>query len=460
MFIIITIFLIAIYFGYRLSNKKFTSLLVSNNGNNVANYGKAKYFSIYLVIALLVAFVIVFITYKFLLSYYLQQYVLTSNNVHPRALLLLKQQAKQLAETTGFFGSYNITFNTLLPANLLIKIAKLYNFTLLISYVLFAIVLTIVVGVVYGYLIKKANININYVNKVESITKKVLFALTSIAVVTTVAIVISLLLETLDFFKYVPVSKFLFGTVWDPSQADINATNNFGVIPLITGTLLIAVIATVFSTIIGVMGAVYMAEYMPKSARKFVKPALEILAGIPSIVYGFFAAVYFAPVIVGFLKYFGVQASYENALNAGIIIGVMIIPFISSISDDALRSVPKPIKEGALAMGSLKHEMILKVCLPASLSGILGGVILAFSRAIGETMVVVMAASLSANLTFNPTQPVTTITTQIAMLLQGDQEFNSPKTLSTFALGLVLLLLTLILNVIIFKITKKYKNKY
>jgi len=319
-----------------------------------------------------------------------------------------------------------------------------------------------------GIIIAIGFITLNYSNRskkfhksLENAVKNTLMIFATIAVLTTFAIVLSLFIEAFKFFQHISVLDFLFGLKWAPEEYEVDPENSFGIIPLIVGTLLIAFIAVFIAIVIGVSCAIYMSEYMGKKARKIIKPILEILAGIPSIVYGFFAATICAPFIVSLIdSIFNISISTENALSASIVMGIMILPFISSISDDMLRSIPTNIREGALGMGSMKHEMILKILIPTALPGIIGAILLATSRAIGETMIVVMASSLSANLTINPLQPVTTITTQIAMLVQGDQEFNSPKTLSAFALAFVLLIITLILNIIAIKIVNKYREKY
>ena len=223
---------------------------------------------------------------------------------------------------------------------------------------------------------------------------------------------------------------------------------------------MISVIALVVAVPIGLMSAIYLSEYAGKKFRAFAKPILEILAGVPTVVYGFFAALTVAPIIRGFGGSIGLDVSSESALAAGLVMGVMIIPFVSSLSDDVINAVPQSLRDGAYGLGATHSETIKKVVLPAALPGIVGGVLLAASRAIGETMIVVMAAGLAANLTVNPLQAVTTVTVQIVTLLVGDQEFDSPKTLAAFALGLVLFLITLVLNVIALYVVRKYREQY
>jgi len=262
----------------------------------------------------------------------------------------------------------------------------------------------------------------------------------------------------------VPFWDFIFGLQWSPQTAlrpdQVGSSGSFGAVPLLSGTLLISAIAMVVATPIGLFSAIYLAEYARPGFRSLVKPALEILAGIPTVVYGFFAALTVAPFLRGVGESAGLDVSSESALAAGLVMGMMIIPFISSISDDVIIAVPRSLREGSLAVGATRSETIRRVILPAALPGVAGGVLLAASRAIGETMIVVMAAGLSAKLTANPLEAVTTITVQIVSLLTGDQEFDSPKTLSAFALGLLLFTVTLILNVIALKIVKKFREKY
>ena len=279
-----------------------------------------------------------------------------------------------------------------------------------------------------------------------------LVACAAVAIFITVGIVASLLFETIRFFKEVPILDFLFGTTWSPQTAmradQVGSTGAFGIIPLITGTALISMIALLIAGPMGVYSAIYLAEYAGTTKRAILKPALEILAGIPTVVYGFFAAIVIAPMLRDAGLLVGMHVASASALAAGAVMGVMIIPLVSSISDDAINAVPQALKEASLGLGATKSETIRLVVLPAALPGIAGGILLAASRAVGETMIVVMAAGLTANLTFNPLEAVTTVTVQIVMLLTGDQEFDSAKTLAAFALGLTLFFVTLVFNVV------------
>lgn len=301
-------------------------------------------------------------------------------------------------------------------------------------------------------------------NQVEWVTRKLLLAASSIAVFTTIGIVLSVLFEALLFFQKVPVTDFLFGLNWSPQTAiredQIGSSGSFGAVPLFTGTLLITAVAMSVATPVGLMTAIYLAEYATSNVRAIAKPLLEILAGIPTVVYGFFAALTVAPWLRDVGESAGFNVSSESALAAGLVMGIMIIPLVSSLSDDAIKAVPSAMRDGALGLGSTRSETMTNVILPAALPGIVGGILLAVSRAIGETMIVVMAAGLAANLTANPLEAVTTVTVQIVTLLVGDQEFDSAKTLAAFALGLMLFVITLILNVIGLIVVRKYREQY
>ncbi len=301
-------------------------------------------------------------------------------------------------------------------------------------------------------------------NQVEKVIMAFLVGSSMIAILTTVGIVLSVLFESIRFFDKVPITDFLFGLQWSPQIAmrpdQAGSSGAFGAVPLFTGTLLISAIALIVSVPIGLMSAIYLAEYASLRFRSVAKPLLEILAGIPTVVYGFFAVLTVAPFIREVGADLGVSVSSESALAAGLVMGIMIIPFVSSLSDDFINAVPQALRDGAYALGATQSETIRQVVIPAALPGIVGGILLAASRAIGETMIVVMAAGLAANLTANPLEAVTTVTTQIVTLLVGDQEFDSPKTLAAFALGLVLFVVTLILNIIALHIVRKYREQY
>jgi len=301
-------------------------------------------------------------------------------------------------------------------------------------------------------------------NQVERIILWLLIACSTVAIFTTIGIVLSVLFEAIRFFKSIPVTEFLFGLKWSPQIAirsdQVGSSGAFGAVPVFTGTLLISAVAMAVAVPIGLMSAIYMSEYANKTFRAVAKPLMEILAGIPTVVYGFFAALVVAPMIRDTGQWIGLDVSSESALAAGLVMGIMIIPFVSSLSDDMINAVPQELRNGSYALGATKSETIKRVVLPAALPGIVGSVLLAISRAIGETMIVVMAAGLAANLTLNPLKTVTTVTVQIVTLLIGDQEFDSPKTLAAFALGLLLFLITLCLNIVALMVVRKYREQY
>lgn len=284
-----------------------------------------------------------------------------------------------------------------------------------------------------------------------------------IAILTTIGIVASLLMESARFFRIVPVTEFLFGTHWSPQVIDPRDPGaSLGAVPLFWGTFFIgAVIAMIVAIPFGLMSAIYLTQYARPATRRWMKPLLEILAGVPTVVYGYFAALTVAPAVRDLGVALGIRwASSESALAAGVVMGVMIIPFVSSMADDSLSAVPAAMRDGSLAMGATSSETIRKVLVPAALPGVVGGVLLAISRAIGETMIVVMAASGVAALTLNPFASTTTVTKQIVDLLTGEAAFDSAKTLAAFALGLTLFVITLLLNVVALIVVRRYRESY
>jgi phosphate transport system permease protein len=302
--------------------------------------------------------------------------------------------------------------------------------------------------------------------RVERFIMVILVLASLVAILTTFGIVLSLIYESFEFFRRVSPIEFLFGTNWSPQTAiradQVGSSGAFGAVPLFWGTIFIgAIIAMIVAIPLGLMSAIYLTQYARPAFRKVMKPVLEVLAGVPTVVYGYFAALTVAPAVRDFAVSIGISsASSESALAAGVVMGIMIIPFVSSMADDAINAVPAAMRDGSLAMGATTSETIKRVLIPAALPGIAGGVLLAVSRAIGETMIVVMAAGLAANLTANPFQSVTTVTAQIVQLLTGDQEFDSAKTLSAFALGLVLFVVTLCLNIYALAVVKRYREAY
>lgn len=299
---------------------------------------------------------------------------------------------------------------------------------------------------------------------VERIVSGLMIFCSVVAIFTTVGIVASLAFETYKFLRLVPLTEFLFGLNWEPQipiRVDqIAAAGAFGWIPVIVGTIVITIVAIVIAVPIGLLSAIYLFEFAPKRIRAVTKPLLEILAGVPTVVYGFFAILVVAPAIRIFGASLGIPVAPNTALAAGGVMGIMLVPFISSFADDALSAVPRAMRDGALALGATRAETVLNVLFPAAIPGIVGGVLLAVSRAIGETMIVVMAAGLMANLTLNPLESVTTVTVQIVTLLIGDTSFDNPKTLAAFALGMMLFLVTLVINIFALRIVRKYREAY
>ena len=321
-----------------------------------------------------------------------------------------------------------------------------------------------VIGGGYAWLNSKSEFRAR--TNVEGFATIMLGLASLVAILTTLGIVLSLLYESLEFFSRVSPLEFIFGTQWSPQTAiradQVGSSGAFGAVPLFWGTIFIgAIIAMIVAIPLGLMSAIYLTQYAKPGARRVLRPLLEILAGVPTVVYGYFAALTVAPGVREFAISIGIEsASSESAIAAGTVMGIMIIPFVSSMADDALSAVPGAMRDGSLALGATASETIKRVLVPAALPGIVGGILLAVSRAIGETMIVVMAAGQAANLTANPFESVTTVTAQIVQLLTGDQEFDSAKTLSAFALGLVLFVVTLLLNIYALAVVKRYREAY
>lgn len=290
----------------------------------------------------------------------------------------------------------------------------------------------------------------------EKLTVYLLMLATTITILTTFGILFSILFEAIEFFKLESFWYFVFGTEWSPGVEGAK----FGSLPIFTGTLVITTIALITAVPVGIFTAIYLSEYASRKTRDFAKPIIETLAGIPTVVYGFFAAITVAPFIVNLFANFGIEASFNNALASGLVMGIMIVPIIASLSDDVISSVPDHMRKGSLALGMTKSETIKFIVVPAAMPGIISAVLLGISRAIGETMIVVMAAGVRANLSFNPLEDMTTVTVRIVDALTGDSAFDDPATLSAFALGLALFVFTLILNVVSVYTIKAFKEKY
>ncbi|TGQ45741.1 MULTISPECIES: phosphate ABC transporter permease subunit PstC [unclassified Mesorhizobium] len=303
-------------------------------------------------------------------------------------------------------------------------------------------------------------------NNVERLMLWGLLGASTIAILTTVGIVLSMLFQTIQFFESVSPMSFFFGTVWDPRFAAAGSGGSqgqFGLIPLLAGTLYIALVALLVAVPVGLMSAVYMAEYATPRIRSVVKPALELLAGIPTIVYGIFAVVTLGPFLRDLSAALTGGSPFiqgQSIFTAGLVMGMMLIPVVSSLSDDIITAVPRAMRDGSLGLGATRSETIKRVILPAALPGIVGAILLTASRAIGETMIVVLAAGVAANLTANPFEAMTTITVKIVNQLTGDLEFNSPQTLVAFALGITLFALTLVMNIVALYIVRKYREQY
>ena len=295
----------------------------------------------------------------------------------------------------------------------------------------------------------------------ERTIRYVLIAAALISILTTIGIILAIIFEAMHFFKMVSLFEFITGTHWAPDDATPGNTKGmFGSVPIFAGTFMITIIAMMVAVPVGILSAVFMSEYASEKVRNTAKPTLEILAGIPTVVYGFFAAITVSPLVVSFAESVGLKADYTNALTPGIVMGIMIIPFISSLSDDVIRAVPRTLRDGSLALGTTMSETITHIVLPAALPGIIAACLLGVSRALGETMIVVMAAGLRPNLTWNPLEGMTTVTVRIVDALTGDQAFDSPETLSAFGLGLVLLVITLMLNVVSIYVTRRFRSQY
>lgn len=446
--------------GFYLGKTKSIKLSKSQKLASLPNYyGYLSLF--YILIPSLLLWFVLLITQDFILNKYL--YSLFNETTHTYEaneldLLFIKIQNIALGSSFG-----NETEFELFAASKVIHFKKIF---ILFTYFI------ILLSSILGFLVVNKKITPLFKSQrvVEKIVNRFIQLCSFIAILVTLGIFLSLVFETIQFFGYVNPLDFLLGLNWNPNKAFVidNADqidkavlkDAFGIVPLMGGTLLIAFLAMLVAIPLGLMSAIYMAEYASKKVRDISKPVIEILAGIPTVVYGFFAALVVAPKIVDFGSFIGIDVSSESALAAGLTMGVMIIPFVSSLSDDVIRAVPQSLREGSYALGATKSETIIKVVLPSALPGIIGSFLLAISRAIGETMIVVMAASLQANLTINPLEPATTITTQIVTALTGDTEFDNPKTLVAFALGLTLFFATLFLNYFALRIVKKYREQY
>ncbi|MDC3017263.1 phosphate ABC transporter permease subunit PstC [Pelagibacteraceae bacterium] len=451
----IVLILIGIYSSYIFGKSRIKKLVYSTNLKPKSQYN---YHAQYVLSWCLLPALIVYFSWAVFEEQIIQNLILDSFEYIEGAAYddgLLLAEIRNTANNTDFSEG---------KSQEIINAASQYKSLKLTSEISFYISIIIIMVLGSLYAVRKINIQFNAQDTIEKYIKYILIFCSSIAVLTTIGIIFSLIFESFRFFSQVSIFEFLFSTEWYPfipiREGQAAAEGSFGAVPIFAGTFLIMIVAMCVAAPIGLLTAIYLSEYASQKVRKTVKPLLEILAGIPTIVYGFFAFVTVAPFVKSFGQSIGIDASPTSALAAGLVMGVMIIPFISSLSDDVINSVPQSLREGSLGIGANKAETIKKVILPAALPGIVGAFLLAISRAIGETMIVVVAAGTAANLTANPFENVTTVTVQIVVALIGDQEFDNPRTLSAFALGLVLFVITLSLNVLALRIVKKYRERY
>ena len=451
----IVLILIGIYSSYIFGKSRIKKLVYSTNLKPKSQYN---YHAQYVLSWCLLPALIVYFSWAVFEEQIIQNLILDNFEYVEGAAYddgLLLAEIRNVANNTDFSEG---------KSQEIINAASQYKSLKLTSEISFYISIIIIMVLGSLYAVRKINIQFNAQDTIEKYIKYILIFCSSIAVLTTIGIIFSLIFESFRFFSQVSIFEFLFSTEWYPfipiREGQAAAEGSFGAVPIFAGTFLIMIVAMCVAAPIGLLTAIYLSEYASQKVRKTVKPLLEILAGIPTIVYGFFAFVTVAPFVKSFGQSIGIDASPTSALAAGLVMGVMIIPFISSLSDDVINSVPQSLREGSLGIGANKAETIKKVILPAALPGIVGAFLLAISRAIGETMIVVVAAGTAANLTANPFENVTTVTVQIVVALIGDQEFDNPRTLSAFALGLVLFVITLSLNVLALRIVKKYRERY
>ncbi|MDC3131247.1 phosphate ABC transporter permease subunit PstC, partial [Pelagibacteraceae bacterium] len=428
----IVLILIGIYSSYIFGQSRIKKLVYSTNLKPKSQYN---YHAQYVLSWCLLPALIVYFSWAVFEEQIIQNLILDSFEYVEGAAYddgLLLAEIRNVANNTDFSEG---------KSQEIINAASQYKSLKLTSEISFYISIIIIMVLGSLYAVRKINIQFNAQDTIEKYIKYILIFCSSIAVLTTIGIIFSLIFESFRFFSQVSIFEFLFSTEWYPfipiREGQAAAEGSFGAVPIFAGTFLIMIVAMCVAAPIGLLTAIYLSEYASQKVRKTVKPLLEILAGIPTIVYGFFAFVTVAPFVKSFGQSIGIDASPTSALAAGLVMGVMIIPFISSLSDDVINSVPQSLREGSLGIGANKAETIKKVILPAALPGIVGAFLLAISRAIGETMIVVVAAGTAANLTANPFENVTTVTVQIVVALIGDQEFDNPRTLSAFALGLV-----------------------
>ncbi|KRW93436.1 phosphate ABC transporter permease subunit PstC [Paracoccus sp. MKU1] len=372
-----------------------------------------------------------------------------------RVVALAGGDTRRLHSRPSYHG-WNAALLTALPALFLIAI---WRFLLPAANATPVAVLALILAAAgLGVALSRSAPGFRARNAVESMVKGLLILCSSIAILTTAGIVFSMLFETGHFFQQYPWQDFFFGTTWSPR---FGGGSQLGILPLLWGTIYISLIALAVSVPIGLFAAIYMSEYASAKLRSVAKPAIEVLAGIPTIVYGLFALITVGPMLRDyFAQPLGLGNSGASVMTAGLVMGIMLIPFVSSLSDDIINAVPQSLRDGALGLGSTQSETIRKVVLPAALPGIVGAILLAASRAIGETMIVVLGAGAAARMDMNPFEAMTTITVKIVSQLTGDNDFAAPETLVAFALGLTLFVITLGLNIVALYVVRKYREQY
>ena len=400
------------------------------------------------------------------------EYLLVKENVNASVILIL-DEISQIRFLSSFIVIISYLISGIEPALLAVQsgttIEHLDLVVLALKTKIMALTATLVLGFVIALVqaqrsINTVSANYNAREKVEFVIVSLLGLSSLIAVLTTVGIVISLLSETINFAMMHSIVDFLFGTVWNPqfTSGEVEGYgSDLGILPLLWGTLYISFIALAFSVPIGLYSAIYLSEYASYRFRSIAKPVLELLAGIPTIVYGLFALLTVGPLLRdSFTQPLGLGSNSDSVLAAGLVMGIMLIPFVSSLSDDIINAVPQTLRDGSYGLGATQSETVKNVIIPAALPGIIGAVLLAASRAIGETMIVVLGAGAAAKLSLNPLEGMATITAKIVNQLTGDTEFESPETLVAFALGLSLFVITLCLNVLALYIVRKYREEY
>lgn len=369
-----------------------------------------------------------------------------------RSIRMVEGNTRVLHSRPNYHG-WNVALFTALPALVLLAFASFLGAP---GWLMWGALALALAGLAFS--LSRITRDFRARNVVEQVVRGILITCSLIAIATTVGIVLSLVFESARFFQMYPWQDFFFGTEWTPS---FGGGSRLGMLPLLWGTLYISLIALLVAVPIGLFAAIYMSEYATPRVRSVVKPAIEVLAGIPTIVYGLFALVTVGPLLRDWIAQpLGLGSSGSSVMTAGLVMGMMLIPFVSSLSDDIINAVPQSLRDGSLAMGSTPSETVRQVVLPAALPGIVGAILLAASRAIGETMIVVLGAGAMAQTSLNPFEAMTTITVKIVGQLTGDNDFASPETLVAFALGLTLFVMTLGLNVLALYIVRKYREQY